>query len=200
MELLTIIFLLIIAALGIFLLYKLFRWGLQNKRNRWISLVVLCLVGLSFLINELFFKEMTFVQSRVYPNLYLVKHPIKDRNALNQLIKQKVEVLIDENKLDSNVEYDEYTHKAPYATLAFYTYTKQAKFSLFQDYGTAYFIDHEEDLGGFSVEDLSMYLHEKLATFNLRTYPKDSTQHFGLLEFYEKGYVVRTDTLQNPKN
>ncbi|WGH75179.1 hypothetical protein P8625_14050 [Tenacibaculum tangerinum] len=37
---------------------------------------------------------------------------------------------------------------------------------VFQDYGTAYFIDHEEDLGSFSVEDLNMYQNEKLTTFN----------------------------------
>ncbi len=198
MELLTIIFLLSIAALGIFLLYKLLRWGLKNKRNRWIALSILCMGGLGFVVNDLFFKDMTFVQSKVYPNLYLVKHPVKDRSILNQAITQKVTDLTYENQVDRNKIYTKNTHEAPYATLAFYTYTKNTIISIFQDYGTAYFIDHEEDLGGFSVEDLGMYQQEKLATYNLRPYPKDSTQHYGVLEFYEKGYVVQTDTLQKP--
>ncbi|WP_417786500.1 hypothetical protein [Tenacibaculum sp.] len=143
---------------------------------------------------------MEFIQSNVYPNLYLVKNEIKNRDSLNSIIKKRVVEKIDLNFIANGKKYTENTHKAPYAALAFYNYSKSSRLSVFQDYGTAYFIDHEEDLGGFSVEDLSMYQNEKLATFNIHPYKKDSTQYYGVLEYYRNGNVMKTDTIVLQKN
>jgi hypothetical protein len=44
-------------------------------------------VGISGLgIHHLFFKNMHFIQSDVYPDLYLVKYPVQDQAILHQVI------------------------------------------------------------------------------------------------------------------
>ena len=199
MEILIIIFLLTLAGIGIWLFYKTLKWFFKRKtRFFWLSsLLVIGILG--YTINQLFFIKMEFIQSNVYPNLYLVKNEIKNRDSLNNTIRKRVIKQINDDFITNGKRYTENTHKAPYATLAFYSYSKSSRLSVFQDYGTAYFIDHEEDLGGFSVEDLSMYQNEKLATFNIRLYKNDCTQYYGVLEYYEKGYPVKTDTLELQK-
>lgn len=199
MEILIIIFLLTLTGISIWLFYKTLKWFFKRKtRFFWLSsLLVIGILG--YTINQLFFIKMEFIQSNVYPNLYLVKNEIKNRDSLNNTIRKKVIKQINDDFITNGKRYTENTHKAPYATLAFYSYSKSSRLSVFQDYGTAYFIDHKEDLGGFSVEDLSMYQNEKLATFNIRLYKNDSTQYYGVLEYYEKGYPVKTDTLELQK-
>lgn len=199
MEILIIIFLLTLAGIGIWLFYKTLKWFFKRK-TRFFWLSSLLVIGtLGYTINQLFFIKMKLIQSNVYPNLYLVKNEIKNRDSLNNIIRKKVIKQINDDFITNGKRYTENTHKAPYATLAFYSYSKSSRLSVFQDYGTAYFIDHKEDLGGFSVEDLSMYQNEKLATFNIRLYKNDSTQYYGVLEYYEKGYPVKTDTLELQK-
>ncbi|MFI1770328.1 hypothetical protein [Thalassobellus citreus] len=197
MEILLIIFLLLLAGLVLFLLYKILKW-IVAKRVRIIiatSLFLIALVG--FTINHLFFTKMKFIQSKVYPNLYLVKHPIKDRDSLNNIIKSKVIEVIGKNPIINQKKYSENTYEAPYATLAIYTYSKNSKLSVFQDYGTAYFIDNEEDLGGMVVEDLTMYQTQKLATYNIKAYKNDTTRYYGALTYYKDAYPVKTDTINN---
>ncbi len=195
MEILVIIYLFLFLGVGIFLLYKILKWILAKKERIISTLSTLLITIISITIHQVFFIKMEFIQSNVYPNLYLVKNEIKNRDSLNNIIKKRVVEKIELNFIANGKKYTEKTHKAPYAALAFYNYSKSSRLSVFQDYGTAYFIDHEEDLGGFSVEDLSMYQHEKLATFNIHSYKKDSTQYYGVLEYYRNGNVMKTDTI-----
>lgn len=195
MEIILIIFLIIVLAVAVFTLFKILKWVFTKKeRALWLGMLFLCLV-VGITINKLFFTKMEFVQSKVYPNLYLVKNEIEDKEALKVIIKKKVLEIVSKGLINNAEIYSENTYKAPYATLAFYTYTKNSIFSVFQDYGTAYFLDHEEDLGGFVVEDLGMYQKNKLATYNLRTCKKDSRLFCGVLDFFKEGYVIKTDTL-----
>ncbi len=200
MEILVIIYLFLFLGVGIFLIYKIFKWILAKKERIISTLSILLITIISITIHQVFFIKMEFIQSNVYPNLYLVKNEIKNRDSLNSIIKKRVVEKIDLNFIANGKKYTENTHKAPYAALAFYNYSKSSRLSVFQDYGTAYFIDHEEDLGGFSVEDLSMYQNEKLATFNIHPYKKDSTQYYGVLEYYRNGNVMKTDTIVLQKN
>lgn len=192
MGILLIIFLVILASIGLFLLYKIVRWVFQKKARMFGALFLIGSSILGITIHRLFFVKMEFVQSKVYPNLYLVKNEIKDRDSLNKIIKERVVEMIDNNLVDTEKRYSQNTHEAPYATLAFYTYTKSSKLYVFQDYGTAYFIDNEEDLSGMIVEDLSMYQNYKLATYNIRACKNDTTRYCGILEYYKDGYIVKT--------
>lgn len=197
MEILLIIFLLLLAGLVLFLLYKILKW-IAAKRVRIIvaaALLVIAIIGNT--LNRLFFTKMEMIQSTVYPNLYLVKHPIKDRDSLNNIIKRKVIEVIGKNPIINQKIYSENTYEAPYATLAFYTYNKNSKLSVFQDYGTSYFIDNQEDLGGMIVEDLSMYQTQKLATYNIKAYKNDITRYYGALTYFKDAYPVKTDTINN---
>lgn len=197
MEILLIIFLLLLAGLVLFLLYKILKW-IAAKRVRIIvaaALLVIAIIGNT--LNRLFFTKMEMIQSTVYPNLYLVKHPIKDRDSLNNIIKRKVIEVIGKNPIINQKIYSENTYEAPYATLAFYTYSKNSKLSIFQDYGTSYFIDNQEDLGGMIVEDLSMYQTQKLATYNIKAYKNDITRYYGALTYFKDAYPVKTDTINN---
>lgn len=195
MEILVIIYLFLFLGVGIFLIYKIFKWIFAKKERIISTLPILLITIISITIHQVFFIKMEFIQSNVYPNLYLVKNEIKNRDSLNNIIKKRVVEKIDLNFIANGKKYTENTHKAPYAVLAFYNYSKSSRLSMFQDYGTAYFIDNKEDLGGFSVEDLSMYQNEKLATFNIRFYKNDSTQHYGVLEYYRNGNLMKTDTI-----
>lgn len=197
MEILIILFLLILLFFLLFLLYKIVRWIFRKKVRIYYVISLIGVLLLTKTIHYLFFTKMEFIQSKVYPNLYLVKNEVKDRNSLNNSIKKKVTENINNGLISDRKIYLENTSKAPYATLAFYTYSKNSVFSVFQDYGTAYFIENEEDLGGISVEDLQMYYKYKLATFNIRNYTNDTTRFYGVLAYYKDGYVVKTDTLLN---
>lgn len=197
MEILIIIFLLLLVGLALFLLYKILKWIIAKRVRILATASLLLIFVVHFTINYLFFTKMEFIQSKVYPNLYLVKHPIKDRDSLNSIIKSRVIEILDKNLQNNQKIYTENTAEAPYATLAFYTYSKNSKLSVFQDYGTAYFIDNEEDLGGMIVEDLSMYQTQKLATFNIKAFKNDTTRYYNVLTYYKDAYPVKTDTLNN---
>jgi len=195
MEIVLIFFLILLFGIVLFLSYKIVKWIIARKVRVVGVVSILFITIVNATIYQLFFVKMKFIQSNVYPNLYLVKNEIKNRDSLSFIIKKRVVEKINLNFIANGKKYTENTHKAPYAALAFYTYTKSSKLSIFQDYGTAYFIDYEEDLSGFSVEEFGMYRSYKLATFNIHSYKKDSTQYYGLLEYYEKGDVVKIDTL-----
>ncbi|MEE3999191.1 hypothetical protein V1T75_02485 [Tenacibaculum sp. FZY0031] len=184
MEILVIIYLFLFLGVGIFLLYKILKWVVTKKVRVLGALSILLIAIISIAIYQLFIVKMEFIQSEIYSDLYLVKKPTENKNALNKSIKNFVNQKLAETKnIDTNY------------SLRFYEYTKNWNLLVFGDYGTAYFIENEEDLGGFSVEDLNMYQKEKLAILQIYSYKKDSTQHYGILEYYEKGYPVKTDTL-----
>ena len=60
----------------------------NNTRKKW-SLIILGIIILSTVVNTVFFVKMELVQSKVYPNLFLIKKPIEDKDSINKLIKQQ---------------------------------------------------------------------------------------------------------------
>lgn len=192
MEILLILFLLGLIGFLLFLLYKLIRW-ISRKKTR--IYIVLSFVGILIIfktIDHFFFTKMEFIQSKVYPDLYLIKNPVQDKNTIQNAIKDFVVKAIKDN------EKAMYSRKEEYQ-LRFYQYFKSWNPLVFGDSGTAYFIENEEDLGGMIVEDLSMYPKYKLATFKMTNNKKDTTSLYGVLEYYKEGYVVKTDTLTHNK-
>jgi hypothetical protein len=67
----------------------------------------------------------------------------------------------------------------------------------FNDAGTYYFIEHEEDPGGFSVEVLDMYTNYHIAKFNLKFCKNDTINYFGTIDYYKGWKIIKTDTLIN---
>lgn len=181
MDILIISILISFLGLILYLIYKCIRWVFSKKVRIHFALIFMGLLMLAKTIDVLFFTKMEFIQSKVYPDLYLIKHPVKDKNALNKAIRDFIT--------------EKFEDKTPNLSFRFYEYYKSWNPFIFGDSGTAYFIDNEEDLTGIVVEDLSIYKKQKLATFNTIV-KKDSTNKYGLLHFFENGYIIKTDTLQ----
>ncbi|GGO67157.1 hypothetical protein GCM10010982_12950 [Bowmanella pacifica] len=83
------------------------------------------------------------------------------------------------------------------STIFFYQYYKAFPISVFQDEGTAYFIDNEEDLGGMVTEELGMYRRYKLAEFNYTPCQAEAPLHCGELRYFDEHGVVKSDRLSN---
>ncbi len=144
-------------------------------------------------INQLFFVKMEFIQSQVYPNLYLVKHLEKDQGLVHQAIKQKIaEHLKTEYKTGKPLAYKTengiYFYELGGFTLGFIA-----------EAGTGYFIDQEEDLGGFVSEELGMYTEYRLAEFYYENCQTDSALYCGNIDYFEQGEFVKTETMLNLK-
>ena len=60
-----------------------------------------------------------------------------------------------------------------------------------------YFIEKEEDPGGFSVEVLDMYPKYHIAQFNLNFCKNDTINYFGTIDYCKNWEVIKTDTLIN---
>ncbi|MGY3791242.1 hypothetical protein [uncultured Aquimarina sp.] len=134
---------------------------------------------------------MEFIQSKVYPDLYLVKHAVEEKDSLHKAIKKVVR----QNLIEYHQKTD-FKDSFQYS-LRFYTYYKNWNPLAFGDSGTAYFIDNEEDLGGMIVEDLSMYPQYKLAIFTMTDCKNTNTSICGKLDYYENGYVSKTDMIKH---
>mgnify|MGYP000076286253 FL=1 len=90
MEIILLLFLLLLIVVFLYIIFKIFKWILNNKLRRIYAFTFVVVLLLSGLIHKVFFEKMEFIQSKVYPNLYLVKHPINDRDSLNKIIKNKI--------------------------------------------------------------------------------------------------------------
>ncbi len=85
-----IIILLIFFALFFYLLYVLIKWISKKKtRIQW-TFGIIGIVILINIIDSIFFTKMEFIQSKVYPHLYLVKNQINNQYSLNAVIKNMV--------------------------------------------------------------------------------------------------------------
>lgn len=190
MEVLIILFLLVASGCILFLVYKIIKWTIAKKSRAFCVFSSLCIIVLVVTIYQAFFVKMKFIQSKVYPDLYLVKHPIEDKRTLHKAIKRFV--------IQRLKNIDVIT---PDYSLRFYEYYKNRNPLLFSDAGTAYFIDNEEDFGGMVVEELGMYHKYKLAIFTLSVCHNDSTMHYGVLNYFDKDWIsVKTDTVFITKN
>ena len=187
MEIIIIALLLVWLVVLVFVGYKLFRFTFKSKGHAAVTLA-LCGLGVLFMgVNNFFLKEMVFMQSKVYPDLYLVKNPVKDKNELNMAIKEFVFENVNakigngENMLNHS--------------LRFYQYQKSWGINLFADAGTAYFIENEEDPSGFVVEELSTYRKYQLAQFHANPCENGHEGYCGELVFFEKGEVSKTEIM-----
>lgn len=190
MEILLIIFLLSILFLILFLIFKMVKWVFQKQlRIKWVFIAIGILI-LGIVTKKMFFTNMEFIQSKVYSNLYIVKNPVKDNDDLNKAITTKIEEhLKSKHQQTKELSYSETK------SIYFYEYVG-ASFSFLSEAGTQYFIDHEEDLGGFVSEELGMYPEYRLAEFYYKTCENDTTKTCGEIGFYLEGEFVKADSLK----
>lgn len=185
MEIILISVLVVTTGLILWSVYRLFKWVLINKLRTIMASTMIILIGLGLLVNQLFFKHMQFIQSKVYPDLYLIKYPVKDTNQLQIAIHDFVK----QQHLKNNISN---------LSFRFYKYTKPFNPLIFGDAGTSYFIEHEEDFGGFSVEELTMYSNEKLAIYTTLVCDNNHTEYCGQLQFYNSGKMTTTIPFHQP--
>ncbi|WP_418498933.1 hypothetical protein [Flagellimonas sp.] len=192
MEIIILALLILLLVVLVFLGYKLLRFMFKSKGHTVVTLSACGLVVLVVGVNHIFFKKMQFIQSKVYPDLYLIKNPLENRNGLDISIKEFVLEHVDQRLGNQKVE------GASNYIFRFYKYSKSWGINLFADAGTAYFLENEEDLGGFVVEELSMYSDFLLATFQMDLCENDQDLYCGKLIFFKKGEVSRTEILVIP--
>lgn len=195
MEILITALLVLLLVALIFLGYKLLRFMFKSKGHAMVSLSLCGLVLLIMGINNVFFKKMHFIQSKVYPDLYLVKNPVKDKKELNTAIKEFV--IEQANKNNGDTTRPSALKTASNYSLRFYQYHKSWGINLFADAGTAYFLENEEDPSGFVVEELSMYAAYRLARFQWNPCENNSDFYCGELSYYNNGEVSKTEILWN---
>lgn len=189
MGILIIIFLLILVIVGLFLLFKTLKWVFTKKVRVVGMLLVLVFTVAGITINKLFFVKMEFIQSKVYPNLYLVKNPVENKKIVNKAIKEKVIQKMNHQFADENEKSND---QQPF-TLSFYKYSKGD----WGENGTAYFIEHKERRDGMLPELLEYYPEYLLAKFNGHPCKEDNSNYFGKLDYYKDRKIMKTDTLLN---
>ena len=192
MEILLIFFLLSILFLILFVIFKMVKWIFQKQqRIKWVCIAIGILI-LGIFIKKLFFTKMEFIQSKVYYNLYLVKNPVKDKEIIKKAIVEKIKShLKTEHKIGKKLEY---TKRNDF--IYFYEYGGRT-FGFIGEAGTQYFIDNEEDLGGYVSEELGMYQDYRIAEFYFKPCTKDTTLLCGELDLFHEGGFIKTDSLYN---
>ena len=191
MAILFFLILLLLLAICSYVIFKALKWIL--KRN---IRIVYTLIGIGFLlllgvVNHLFFKNMQFIQSEVYPNLYIVKYPDNDQKVLQQAIKNQVL-----NHFKTTVRKGKPLSYSNKNDIHFYKYSGTT-FGFLGEAGTGYFIDHEEDLGGFVTGELVMYSNYKLAQFYFNPCSQDSTLICGEIKYFKEGEIFKSEILQD---
>lgn len=199
MIILLLFILVIILILGLYALYRLVIWIHKKKIRIKLASGLVGVIVLTILINHLFFKNMEFTQSEVYPNLYLVKYPIKYKDSIHKVIEKIVLEKVNTEFLDNNGA-NEFSKKLPEVSyhIRFYEYYTGTPFFVpFGEAGTVHFIENEEDPGGFSSEELSHYNEYRIAEFNLEYCKNDTLNFVGRLSYYQGLDVIKTDTIIN---
>lgn len=200
-----IIILLIFFALFFYLLYVLIKWISKKKtRIQW-TFGIIGIVILINIIDSIFFTKMEFIQSKVYPHLYLVKNQINNQDSLNTVIKNIVvqkmnaEFIGKENKYKHKYQYNSESALRTdlYYSLSFYRYYKGWGTNPFGEAGTEHFINNEEDPGGFSSELLEHYYEYRIARFDIEFCKNDTIKYFGVLKYFQNGQEMKTDTIIN---
>lgn len=191
MFILIIAILVIVSILLLILAFRFFKWTLKNKGRIQAVSVVLAVGIVGMATHHFFFKNMRFIQSEVYPNLYLIKYPNKDYSIVERAIEETIR---------EHLKTDHTTGKPLSYTgenaMYFYKYGGMS-FGFIGDAGTGYFIDHEEDLGGFVTEELGMYQDYRLAEFYYDPCPNDPTLYCGEINYFKEGEFLKVDSLNN---
>jgi len=192
--------LIIVLIIGLYQLFRFIKWIVKKEiRVKW-ALGLAGVIMLSILVNHLFFKNMKFIQSRVYPDLYLVKYPIKDKDSLHKTIEKLVLEKVNSAFLD-----DKGVHKfsrkqigeSPYSIRFYEYYTGTPFFVPFGEAGTTHFIEHKEDPGGFSSEIISHYNAYRIAEFNLKYCTNDSLNYVGTINYYQGWDRIKSHIIIN---
>lgn len=198
MEVILILGLILLVGTALFFALRLIKWVLRSKRRTQLFGVVLAASVLAIAIDHTLFRHMQLIQSAVYPNLYLVKYPQDNQEALKQAIRSAVTAHL---RVDwPNGKKLAYQKEN---AIFFYAYYKAFPFSVFQDEGTAYFLDNEEDLGGLVTEELGMYERYKLADFHYAPCASNTARRCGELRFFNAQGLMDSENLGNlqaPKN
>lgn len=182
MGILIIAFIAILTLFGLYFLFRLLKRFFQ-KRARIIGLfIVLGSILVSITIYKQFFVKMEFVQSKVYPDLYLIKNPAEEKFILHSAIKEKVNNLIKKNDTSNGKQQ---------FTLRFYEYSNGD----WGESGTTYFLEHKERPDGMTAELLEYYPEYKLAKFSLKICKENETGYLGELNYYKNNKRIKTDTL-----
>lgn len=133
---------------------------------------ILCIIVTGIMLVSCEEKKTEFIQSGVYKNLYLVKNLPGEASAAKKIIQD----FVIKSSLKDDVEFYKYTNN------------------------TKYFLDHKEDPGGFSSEELGRYQEEEgIASFENVKCEKDTLKKVGVLRYYNEKYgnFYRPDTLIN---
>ena len=198
MLLLILLLLLSMLIIGLYFLFRLIKWILKKKvRSIW-ALVLLTLVALSWLIKFAFFTKMEFISSKVYPDLYLVKNPVNNKDSIHSAIKRMVQEKVNNKFITEIISKDSFEKRGVPYRLRFYEYyTGTPIFVPFGEAGTTHFIEHEEDPGGFSSEEISNYNTYRIAEFYLKYCDADSLNFVGTIDYYQNWEIIKTDTILN---
>ncbi|MCU0352024.1 MAG: hypothetical protein MUF43_14540 [Flavobacterium sp.] len=185
-------------------------WIFKSPFRRKIALIIGGSIFFLLLIYNIFLVDhsMKFIQSKVYPGLYLIENEINDRDSLNKLIKKMVikkmniEFIGKEGKYKSKYQF---TPNSPSRTdldyyLDFYTYFVGWGTDPFGEAGTAHFIENKADPGGFSSEELDHYRKYKIAEFYISFCEKDTVNYVGVLRYFRNDEITKTDTIINNCN
>jgi hypothetical protein len=191
MFIILLLFLLLLLVGLVFLVIKLTKWTFRKKLRVKAAAILLGVAIMGLVVNHFFFKNMRFIQSKVYPNLYLIKYPDKDCSVVERAIQEKIrEHLQTEHKTGKTLAYTNENG------IHFYEYGGFT-FGFIGEAGTGYFIDHEEDLGGFVTEELGMYTKYRLAEFYYGPCPQDSSLYCGEINYFKEDELVKVDSLKN---
>ncbi len=200
MLLVILFFLLILLLVGLYFLFRAIKWTLKEKiRIKWV-LVIILIITLTSVLKVTFFTKMEFIQSDVYPDLYLIKNPIKDTDSIHRMIKNRVLKKVNTELLNAHgaADFSEYGMDPSSYRIRFYEYYTGTFFFIpFGEAGTDHFIENKEDPGGFSSEELSHYHQYRIAEFNIDYCENDTLNSVGRLYYYQGRDLIKTDTLLN---
>lgn len=189
MAIIVIIFLVLLFIVLGYLVFRIIKWTLKNKTRRLWGASIAGVVILVSLVDTFFFKKMEFIQSKVYPNVYLVKNPLEDKDSLNSAIKKMSLRQWSDSSNNNTVKGD--------LSIRFYEYYKTWGIIPFGEAGTAHFIENKESPDGFSNELLQHYNNHKIAEFNSRPCINDTLNFFGNLTYYTHGIRIHTELILN---
>lgn len=192
MLILFLLIILLLLGVLIFAIFKIGKWTSKDKaRVKWVISIIGILV-VAFAVKRVFFTKMEFIQSNVYSNLYIVENPEKDKSEVKKAIIDKIKEHLKANqKTEKKLSYSNetdciYFYEDGGMTLGF-----------LGEAGTSYFLDHEEDLGGFVTEELGMYQEYRMAEFYFKTSENESNSICGELNWFDEGEFIKTDTICN---
>ncbi len=181
----------------IFLLFRVFK----NSKSRKVFLVFVVGLVLSLLVYDNFIADynVKFIQSKVYPNFYIVENEPEDRGVLNDTIKKMIikkmnnEFIGKENKFKFNENHKDYSKTYCTYSIDYYSYYTGDFFKS----GTVWFIENKQDFGGFSTDTFDDYKNYRIASFEVEFCEKDTINFIATIKYYLDGDITKIDTIIN---